>query len=328
MTRPRPRSLGDVGEHAWLASLIPRLRSARRRRRVLVGPGDDAAVLGAGDRPLVLTTDALVEGTHFERGWASPRALGRRAYRVAASDVAAMGATPIAALLAVTAPPSMSARDLTGLTAGVAAEATAHGAALVGGNLARDARLALTVTVLGEAPGAVVRRSGARPGEVVVVTGALGAAAAHLANRRANRRAGRRVRLPEVPDRAAVGVALAGVVSAMIDLSDGLSQDLGHVCRASGVGAMVALADVPVAASCRRRFGPAAPAAALTGGEDYELLATLPPAALAVARRVAARHGVALAVVGRIVARPRGVRVVGPDGRPWTPARGGFDHFR
>lgn len=323
MTRRRPRSLGDVGEHAWLAAVLPTLPPGPRRGRVLVGVGDDAAVLRGRTRPFVVTTDALVEGTHFERGWLRPRVLGRRAYRIAASDVGAMGAAPVAVLLAVTAPPAMPARDLTAITAGLAAEATAHGATLVGGNLARGERLALTITVLGEAPGAIARRSGARAGDVVVVTGPLGAAAASVAGLRA----GARVRLPEVPDRVALGVALAGRVSAMIDLSDGLHQDLGHVCRASGVGAEVALADVPVAPGCRRRFGSGAAAAALTGGEDYELLATLRPGALAAARRIAARHGAALAVVGRIVAAPRGVRVAGPDGRRWTPARGGFDHF-
>lgn len=323
MSRGRPPSLGDVGEHAWLASMLPTLPPARRGGRVLVGAGDDAAVLRGSRRPLVVTTDALIEGTHFERAWLRPRALGRHAYRMAASDVGAMGALPVAVVVGVTAPPTMPARDLRALTAGLAAEAGAHGAALVGGNLARGERLALAVTVLGEAPGAVVRRVGARPGDVIVVTGPLGGAAADLAARRA----GGRPRWRAVPDRVALGVALAPHVSAMIDLSDGLRQDLGHVCRASGVGATLVLADLPVAAACRRRFGREAAAVALAGGEDYELLATVPPDALGAARRIARRHHVALAVVGRIAARPPGVRVLGTDGRPIPAGRGGFDHF-
>jgi thiamine-monophosphate kinase len=323
MSRRRPASLGEVGEHAWLATLLASLERAPPGTRVLVGPGDDAAVLRVGGRPLVLTTDALVEGVHFESGRIGPRALGRRAYRVAASDVGAMGARPTAVVLATTAPVTFPARSLAAITTALAAEATAHGAALVGGNLTRGPCLALTVTVLGEAPGPVVRRSGARPGDVLVVTGTLGAASAAFA--RGGR--GPRTRVPAVPDRVALGAALAPHATAMIDVSDGLLQDLGHVCRASGVGATVALADVPIAAACRRRFGDDAPAMALGGGEDYELLATLRPGALVAARRVAGRHGVALAVVGRVVAAPRGVRVLGPDGRRWRAPRVGFDHF-
>lgn len=322
MSRRRPPTIGDVGEHGWLARVLPALASGRRGARVLVGAGDDAAVLRGRARPLVVTTDALVEGTHFERGWIGSRALGRRAYRVAASDVGAMGAVPIACVLAVGAPRTMPARELTAVTTGLAAEARAHGAPLVGGNLSHGEQLALTVTVLGEAPGRVVTRSGARPGDVVAVTGTLGASAARLAGARAGHGG-----LGALPDRVAVGVALAPHVGAMIDLSDGLVQDLGHVCRASGVGAVVGLGDVPVAPACRRRFGAAAPEMAVTGGEDYELLVTVRPGVLARARAAAERRGTTLAVVGRIVARPRGVRLVGPTGTPVLLRRSGFDHF-
>jgi thiamine-monophosphate kinase len=322
MTRRRDRSLAAVGEHGWLASLLPTL--PRAGKHVVVGPGDDGAVLRPGKGALVVSTDALVEGVHFERGWIGARALGVRAYRVAASDIGAMGARPIGVVLSVGAPSTFPARDLTAITRGLAAEGARHGAPLVGGNLTRASALSLTVTVFGEAPGRVVCRDGARPGDVVVVSGSLGGMTASVA---ACRRARGR-RLASVPDRVALGVALASLVSGLIDVSDGLQQDLGHLCDASGVGAVLSLGDVPLAPACRRAFGDEAATAALTGGEDYELLATVRPGSLAAARRAAKRQGTSLAVVGAIVAAPRRVRVIAPDGSSWDPRRAGFDHFR
>src|SRR6185369_1298658 len=185
---------------------------------VRVGPGDDCAALRIGGKSLLVTTDALVDVVHFKRGWLSPRALGERAYRVNASDVAAMGGRPIAAVVAMEVPRGVSAATLDGIVAGFVAAARRHDAALVGGNLARGPALAITVTLLGLAPGRVVTR----PGDVVVVTGTLGATGTAVRDRRG----GRRAALPRLPDRVAAGVALARVASAMIDVSAGLVQDL------------------------------------------------------------------------------------------------------
>lgn len=312
-----PPRLRDLGEHGFLGRLLPRLAGAGGR--VLVGPGDDAAVLRPGRRPLVWTVDALAEGTHFRLGWEAPAALGRRAFRVNASDVAAMGGVPVAALVALEAPATLAASVLDGVMRGLAADARRAGAVVVGGNVAAGRRLVVTVALLGETPGRVVTRGGARPGDLLVVTGTLGGAGlAVWALRR-----GRRVPRPGVPSRLAAGRALARVAHAMIDVSDGLVQDAGHVARASGVTLELAAPQLPVAPACRAALGAAAAAFAATAGEDYELLAAVPPRRLAALRDVGCR----LTVVGRVRAGRPGVRLVDEGGRPVRLPRRGFDHF-
>jgi thiamine-monophosphate kinase len=317
-----PRLLRDLGEHAWIARLTGRLAAGPSDRRVLVGPGDDAAVIRPGRRPLVLTTDALVEGVHFRQSWLTPGALGRRAFAVNASDVAAMGARPTVALLALETPPRFPAAALDALVGAFAAAARRVGATLVGGNLSAGPHLAITVALVGEADGRVVTRGGARPGDGVWVTGELGRTG--VAVRRL--RAGRRGRLPSLPDRVDVGCRLARIANAMIDVSDGLIQDLGHVCRASGVAANVALDDLPVSASCRSALGGDAAMFAASAGEDYELLFTVPRRREAALARLAPRLGCEITRIGCIVrGRPK-VRL-GGVGRV-APGPAGFDHFR
>ena len=289
---------------------------------VRVGPGDDCAALRIGGKTVLVTTDALVDGVHFRREWLSPRALGERAYRVNASDVAAMGGRPIAAVVAMEVPRGTTATTLDGIAAGFVAAARRHGATLVGGNVARGPALAITVTLLGLASGRVVTRAGARPRDLVLVTGALGATGTAVRDRRR----GRRTPMPRIPDRVAAGAALARVASAMIDVSDGLVQDLGHVARASGVAIRVEAGSVPVAASCRRRLGAGATAFALTAGEDYELALTVPARRLAALARIAPQLGCRLTRVG-VVERGRGVTVVDAAGAPLRLRTAGFDHL-
>jgi thiamine-monophosphate kinase len=310
--------LGDVGEQAWIARLTRRLaRSSRGDRRVLVGPGDDAAAVRPEGRPLLLTTDTLVEGVHFRRGWASPGALGRRAFAVNASDVAAMGGRPAFVLLALEAPASLPTADLDALVDGVAAAARGAGARLVGGNLSAGPCLAVTVALVGTVPGRLVTRAGARPGDRLWLTGTLGAAGLGV----------RRGRLAGVPRRTGAGMLLARVASAMIDVSDGLVQDLGHLCRASGVGAALELPRLPVAPAVRRALGARAARFAATAGEDYELLAAVPPVRERTLARLRGRLGCRLTCIGRIVAGPPAVRVLDARGRQVRLGRGGFDHF-
>ena len=316
--------LRDVGEHPWLRLVLRELARGGRDRRVIVGPGDDAAVVRVGRRAIVLTTDTLVEGRHFRAGWWLPAALGERAFRVNASDVAAMGARPSFALLAIEAPGGMAAADLDALVRGFARAARRAGAVLVGGNLAAGPHLAVTVALLGDVSGRAVTRAGARVGDGVYITGTLGGAGAAVRARVA----GRRVRMPAVPDRGETGPRLAGVASAMIDVSDGLLQDLGHVCRASGVGAVVEAARIPVAAACRRALGARAPLFAAAAGEDYELLLTVPPRRARALSRIASRLDCRLTRIGTIVAGRPAVRLVDARGRTIAPPRGGFDHFR
>jgi len=318
------RLLRDVGEHAWIARIMRRLGATRVDRRVLLGPGDDAAAIRPGRRPLLLTTDTLIEGVHFRAGWAPPAALGRRAFAVNASDLAAMGAAPTFALLALEAPASLRVSDLDALVMGFARAARQAGARLVGGNLAAGPHLAITATLLGEAPGPVVARAGARPGDALYVTGTLGGAG--LAVRAL--RAGRRTRWPVPRLRVRAGRLLAPLAHAMIDVSDGLVQDAGHLCRASRAGAEIWAARLPVAPACRRALGAGAALFAATAGEDYELLVALPPRAERALRRVRRRLACRLTRIGRIVAGRPVVRLVDAAGRPLAPPRPGFDHFR
>jgi len=194
------------------------------------------------------------------------------------------------------------------------------GARLVGGNLAAGRHLALTTMIVGTAPGRVVTRAGARPGDGLYVTGVLGASG--LAVRRL--RAGRRAVWPSPPLRLRAGVALARVAHAMIDVSDGLAQDLSHVCRASRVGAEVRLDDLPIAPACRRVLGPRAARRAATAGEDYELLVAMPASARAGLDRLGCR----LTRIGTVVAGPPHPRFLDGTGRPVLLPAGGFDHFR
>jgi thiamine-monophosphate kinase len=295
-------------------------------RGVVLGPGDDAAVLRpAAGEDLVATVDAVVEGVHFD-GRSSAADVGWKALAVNLSDLAAMGARPVAALVALALPRGTPVARVRGVARGLGACARAYDTPVVGGNVTRADVLSLTVTLLGAVPeGGALLREGARPGDVVAVTGTLGDAALGLARRAAPALA-RRQRRP-VP-RLAAGRALAGLVRAAVDVSDGLVQDLGHLCRASRVGARVGVVDLPLSAAYRRAASRLAEpyAAALAGGEDYELVVAVAPANLAAARDAAARAGVALTPVGRFV-RGRGVRVVGVRGEPLAvPA--GHDHLR
>lgn len=249
-----------------------------------LGIGDDAAVLPSA-RDLVATVDVSVEGVHFSRDWLSLDAIAARAIEAALSDVAAMGARVdvpgCGLLLAWTLPRSLTDTDVALLAAGSLAAARRAETFIVGGNLAASPSLSLTTTVLARADGPVVARSGARPGDVVAVTGVVGAAALGL--RSLQRRITSAEALPMIERwtspraRLSLGFAQRARASAMIDLSDGLAQDAGHLARASGVRLVLEAERLPMLPTQRAvaaAWGLDADALALTGGEDYELLAT------------------------------------------------------
>jgi thiamine-monophosphate kinase len=313
----RLRDLGEFGAIARIERAAA--RSLQRARGVVLGIGDDAAVLRpAPGEDVVVTTDALVEGVHFRFATQSPRAVGRRALVATLSDLAAMGARPLGCLLALAAPPGLPVRVLDGLLGGILREGRVHGCPLVGGNLARARETSLTLTAVGAvARGRALTRRGARPGDRICVTGTLGGAALEVA--RAERGSGRVRRVP-VP-RLAAGRALSRLpgLGACIDVSDGLEADLAHLLAPEGLAAELDPARVPrppgFEAACRR-LGLDPEPLALGGGEDYELLFTLRPGAPSAAR-LARRLGVRVSEIGRVVR--------GPRGRP-APARG-FRHF-
>jgi thiamine-monophosphate kinase len=323
---PRLRDRGEIALLETIRRLVPPARA------VLVGPGDDAAVLRRSNGSLLLTTDALVEGVHFRRSWLSSWELGRRAFHVAASDVAAMGGRVRAAVLAIAAPSDWPVTELRGVVRGVRDAAARAGGALAGGNLTSARDVSLTVSVLGDAPRRPVLRSGARVGDQLFVTGHLGGAALGLrllagARSLANGETARRCwRRPVARLQAGRALATAGIATAMMDLSDGLLVDANRLARASECGLVIDASCVPLAPVLRALEPHIARTIALEGGEDYELLFAVPRRQLP--RLVQARFGCRATRVGEVVAG-RGVNVVDAAGRRLAvPRRAGHEHFR
>lgn len=325
-----------MGEFDLLARLAPFLSGAGDD--VVLGSGDDAAVLRVGDREVCLTVDVLVEGVHFRRDLSSLADVGWKAVAVNCSDVAAMGATPSVAVVGLCRPPSVSEEEIAELYEGLSAASRHWGLRVVGGDTVSADALALSVTVLGDVGvhGAVAR-SGARPGDHLVVVGSLGAAATAL----------RQVAAGVTPDpvllaahrrpRAlvAAGAVLArGGATAMLDVSDGLGADLGHLCEASGVGATVRAAALPVEGGVRpalAALGADWVAVVCGGGEDFALLAAVPAERAAeLAAAAGAAEDVPAAVVGEVVARAPGPAAVLSleDGTTRDLTGLGWDHFK
>lgn len=333
-------TVAEVGERR----LIERIRASLPPPPpwLLVGPGDDGAVV-APERGTVdvVTTDGLVEGVHFELTWTSPTDVGYKAVAVNLSDVAAMGADPRALLLSLVLPPALSAQVVDGILAGVLAAATEHRVVLAGGNIARSpGPLMVDVTALGSvARRKVLTRSGARPGDLLFVSGRVGAARAGLEWLRTGAGAGElhaddltqcvaRWRRPTPRARLGRLLGRTRAATACIDLSDGLAAGLRHLVDASGVAAVVDAERVPIEPAARRWFerrGVDPLIAAVVGGEDYELLFTVSPKHRGRVQHVARLVGeVPLTPIGEVV-RGEGVRLR-RNGReePWPE---GFTHF-
>jgi thiamine-monophosphate kinase len=289
--------------------LIDRFLACFPRPDLVLGPGDDCALLRVpAGRDLAVTTDAVVEGVHFS-GAFSPADIGHKALAVNLSDLAAMGATPLAFQCALAFPPAR-AGDLVGIGRGMARLAKLHNIAISGGNMTRASELSITVTAMGTVKrGRALTRAGARPGDTLYVSGALGGAAAGLLP-------GARpslVRQQRRPDPCVpLGEALVGIASACIDVSDGLAQDLGHLLEASGVGAWLDAVPVQKGATLEQ---------ALTGGEDYELLFAVPPA------RVGALQAATRGYAHKPIAVGRVVKGQGLQNPPPGLKKRGHDHF-
>jgi thiamine-monophosphate kinase len=331
-------TLAELGERGLIARIRSRLPPPGPD--VLAGIGDDAAAVTWDRRVLLLTTDTLLENVHFRRATATFRQIGAKALAVNVSDIAAMGGEPRYALLAVALPPSLPVADVDELYAGLHAVAGRYRVALVGGDTcATPGGIVLSVTLVGAVEGAPLRRSGARPGDAILVTGTLGASAAGLAVLEGGPAAlpadamtavvqAHRDPTPRVVEGRLIHAS--GGATAMIDVSDGLVTDLGHVAAESGVGARVYLDTLPLSAATRavaEALGSDPVAWALSGGEDYELLFTATAArAPAIARAVTDGSGTPVRVIGEVRPATEGLRFLDGTGRP-VPVRPGFDHF-
>jgi thiamine-monophosphate kinase len=297
---------------------------------VALGIGDDCALLiPAPGQLLAATMDTLVEGRHFPAA-AQPEALGHKALAVNLSDLAAMGAEPAWAMLALTLPQADS-DWLDAFMRGLSALAGRHGVALVGGDTTRGP-LSITLQVQGFVePGRALRRDAGRAGDRLLVSGTLGDAALALVRLQAGTApgdidSGLLARLERPTPRVELGRLLGGLASAAIDLSDGLLADLGHVCAASGVGAEIELDRLPLSPQVAVACADGDWSAVLAGGDDYELLFSIPPGRLAAVTEACARAGETVKEIGRLVDEP-GIRLIHPDGRVTEETPRGFDHF-
>jgi thiamine-monophosphate kinase len=317
-------------------ALIERFfRRAPRDAAVRLGIGDDAAIVAPTPGcEIALSVDMLVEGRHFLAG-TDPERLGHKALAVNLSDMAAMGATPRFALLAGALPDSDDAW-LDAFMRGFRALAERHGTELVGGDTTRGPRN-LCVTIVGEVPaGAAITRAGARTGDDIYVSGALGDAALALAALEGRTKLGRdaldeaRERLERPLPRVELGIRLRGVATAAIDVSDGLVGDLGHIVERSGAGAAIDIAALPMSRALAAKLDGAERAlalqCALAGGDDYELCFCAPPDARAAIARLAAALVLPLTRIGAITTK-RALVVRDENGAPLRALPRAYDHF-
>lgn len=337
---PRDNAAMSIGEFDLIEQFFRRPAGAGPRRAV-VGNGDDCAVIApASGQQLAISTDTLVEGRHF-LSTVNPARLGHKALAVNLSDLAACGATPLAFTLALTLP-RVDNTWLAGFSQGLLALADAHDCELIGGDTTAGP-LAIGITVMGEVPaGQALLRSGARPGDDLWVSGWPGEARLSLEAFRGTLNPplssaafeAARARMECPTPRVALGLALRGLATSAIDVSDGLLGDLGHILRRSGVGATLALQALPVSPWLAARPRAEQLDHLLAGGDDYELLFTTPAARRAeVDTLMNATPGLPLTRIGGIDAAPAGTLtlsdgVLGDAAAPSRPNRWtSFDHF-
>ncbi len=322
--------LGDLGEFSFLRRLRARVPVDRG---VVLGLGDDCAVVSPLGLTL-LTTDVLIEGVHFRREWTTFALLGEKAFAVNASDIAAMGGEPTFALLSLAIPRTCEVEELEAFFDGFLRAAAPAGTALVGGNLSAAPCVIISVTLLGRAPYGTITRAGARVGDDLYVTGTIGDAALGLRLLQEGReeplaqQSKARFLCPAARLMLGQEIAARRLATAMIDISDGLLQDLEHLCEESQVGAIIEAAALPLSPAYRTLVGEQDWSIALTGGEDYELLFTAPPEQHAKIQKLAYEANCPITRIGGIVPQAEQIKVCRPDGTVSAPGHWGYDHFR
>lgn len=320
--------LRDLGEFGFIKALAA--KAACEDPDVLLGIGDDCALVTMGGAVWAITTDAMLEGRHFRRDWLTPYQIGARAMTAGLSDIAAMGARPRFAFCSLALPPEWEAEAGLQLAHGLAEQAGRFGACLLGGDtVAAHEHAFVDVVVIGECGDHIWRRDGARMGDVVCVTGTLGDCAAAIAARGAGIArppTWEAYAEPRPRVREAAALQRIGAIHAAMDISDGLVQDAGHLCERSGVGIRLHAERVPLSDGARATAATLECDArewALAGGEDFELLFTAAVDDVAALQEAA---GARVTVVGEVVAGAS-VELVDENSRPLRVGSGGWDHF-
>jgi thiamine-monophosphate kinase len=318
--------LGEFGLIDLLAQL-----AGGGDERLLIGIGDDAAAWHGDASIQLATVDSFIEGVHFPPGIAPWKELGGKALAVNLSDIAAMGGVPRYALVSLALPEDTEVEDVTALYKGMLGLARQYGVTIVGGDISSAPLVAITITVLGASPKKqLLTRSTARPGELIAVTGYLGAAAAGLEvltkKLKFDPKATelfKKAFLNPSPRIAEGQLLVEQGVKTAIDISDGLLADLGQIAKASKVGSRIEAERVPIEPMVKAALGEKALELALAGGEDYELLFTAPAEVI---ERVKKAASCPITVIGEIVAGD-GVSVVDRQGKPISVGRAGWEHF-
>jgi thiamine-monophosphate kinase len=320
----------DIGGEFALIDRLAR-QSPANHPDLLAGIGDDAAVIGGsfpGGDYLLVTTDMLVETRHFRRDWASPVQIGIKSVACNVSDIAAMGGTPTFMFVSLALPADTEVAWVEALYQGMAQSCRRYRVVLAGGDTTHGMVATISITLLGRvAPGNLRLRSHARPGELLCITGPLGASAAGLAMLDAGLDPPKYLREKHLEPGARLDVspAIAPVARAMIDISDGLAAEVNHICDQSGTGAEIVVADIPIDPAVRnaaRLTGNDPLAFALSGGEDFELLFSISPEN----KQRCDANGIPATVVGRVTEAASGRILLYPDGKK-SPLSGGYNHF-
>ncbi|HTN72396.1 MAG TPA: thiamine-phosphate kinase [Methylomirabilota bacterium] len=323
--------LGEFG-------LIERVRRATPKSRdVLLGIGDDAAWITSKARSCLITSDILIEGVHFDLQWTTLFDLGYKTLAVNLSDIAAMGGVPAYLILSLGIPANFDSADIDEFYRGIRSLAVKSGVALVGGDTSVAELLFISACVVGYAPFRPVTRGGAKPGDDIYVTGSLGDSGLALSLLQDKSRQAKKEPLAyllkrhhQPTPRLSAGALLARerLATAMIDVSDGLLQDLGHICKASGVGAVVWEDKLPLSRAYRMLAGRDGTRHAFSGGEDYELLFCARPRDRSRIEKSPQRAGVAITRIGTCVTRSQGIVVLASSGKRLSIRAQGHDHFK
>jgi thiamine-monophosphate kinase len=328
--------LTEIGEFGLIKVIEAVVAQADRGEGVVRGIGDDVAIIrSASGKVLLVTTDLLLEGVHFNLAHTDPVALGKKALAANLSDIAACGGIPTAFVVSLAIPVETEVDFVKALYEGMMEQAMQFNCSLIGGDTSRGEKLMISITLLGEAKKEkIVYRHGAKEGDQIFVTGHVGDAALGLEQVKRGEQEGYFIEQhldPTPRVREGQEIARQGLATAMIDISDGLVADLGHMLEASRVGAQVHISKLPLSEQYRKaieQYQSDRYQLALAGGEDYELLFTAPAERAQEIKKLATELGTPMTLIGEIVEASQGVKVLWEDGKAYPIEQKGHDHFQ